>query len=104
MDIICYRRHGHNELDEPSFTQPIMYKAIRSRKSVVAMYAEKLEDEEIQTMQEVEKLRATQDAYLEKEFQASSPKAVNFLFFFGFFFHSKKHFNSLIIYKVNGVP
>ncbi len=43
VDIIGYRRHGHNELDEPSFTQPIMYKNIRARPSVVTLYGAKLE-------------------------------------------------------------
>ncbi len=43
IDLIGYRRHGHNELDEPSFTQPIMYKNIRSRQSVVKLYGAKLE-------------------------------------------------------------
>jgi len=40
LDIVCYRRHGHNESDEPAFTQPIMYKAIRERKTTRALYAE----------------------------------------------------------------
>ena len=42
LDIVCYRRHGHNETDEPAFTQPIMYKAIRDLKTTRTLYAEKL--------------------------------------------------------------
>ncbi len=43
LDIVCYRRHGHNETDEPAFTQPIMYRAIRAQKTTRALYAERLE-------------------------------------------------------------
>jgi 2-oxoglutarate dehydrogenase E1 component len=42
LDIVCYRRHGHNETDEPAFTQPLMYKAINRMKTTLALYAEKL--------------------------------------------------------------
>jgi probable 2-oxoglutarate dehydrogenase E1 component DHKTD1 len=42
LDIIGYRRHGHNELDEPAFTQPLMYKEIRARESVAQRYCEGL--------------------------------------------------------------
>jgi 2-oxoglutarate dehydrogenase E1 component len=49
LDIVCYRRHGHNETDEPAFTQPIMYKAIRDRKTTRTLYAEKLEREGVIT-------------------------------------------------------
>ena len=42
LDIVCYRRHGHNETDEPAFTQPIMYRAIRDTKTTRTLYAEKL--------------------------------------------------------------
>ncbi|KAI9199524.1 thiamine diphosphate-binding protein [Polychytrium aggregatum] len=44
IDLIAYRRMGHNELDEPAFTQPIMYKNIRARKSVPILYEERLID------------------------------------------------------------
>ena len=42
IDIICYRRHGHNEADEPAATQPLMYQNIRSRKSTRELYADAL--------------------------------------------------------------
>ena len=47
IDLICYRRFGHNEGDEPSFTQPLMYKKIRSHPSTVNIYGEKLVNENL---------------------------------------------------------
>ncbi len=45
VDLICYRRFGHNEGDEPSFTQPLMYKKIRSHPTTIKVYGEKLVQE-----------------------------------------------------------
>ena len=42
IDMVCYRRHGHNEGDDPSYTQPLMYKAIAERRSVRKLYVETL--------------------------------------------------------------
>ncbi|MBX9705683.1 MAG: 2-oxoglutarate dehydrogenase E1 component, partial [Gammaproteobacteria bacterium] len=47
IDLICYRRHGHNEADEPAATQPLLYKAIRAMQTTWALYAEKLVKEQI---------------------------------------------------------
>jgi 2-oxoglutarate dehydrogenase E1 component len=47
IDLICYRRFGHNEGDEPSFTQPLMYKKIRSHQSPVKVYGERLINDKI---------------------------------------------------------
>src|SRR5210317_445355 len=47
VDLICYRRFGHNEGDEPSFTQPLMYKKIRSHPSTTKVYGKKLVEENV---------------------------------------------------------
>ena len=54
VDMICYRRHGHNEGDEPAFTQPIMYEAIRNRRSVRKVYTEELVNRGDLTLEEAE--------------------------------------------------
>jgi 2-oxoglutarate dehydrogenase E1 component len=70
VDMFCYRRFGHNEGDEPSFTQPLMYKAIRAHKSTFDIYAEKLISEGHLNQAEVDKIKADWRAYLESEFEA----------------------------------
>jgi 2-oxoglutarate dehydrogenase E1 component len=47
LDIVCYRRHGHNENDEPAFTQPIMYRAIREMKTTRELYAARLASQNV---------------------------------------------------------
>ncbi len=57
VDIVCYRKHGHNETDDPSYTQPLMYRNIRARKPVASLYAERLQQERVTTAAEVAQWR-----------------------------------------------
>ena len=70
IDMFCYRRFGHNEGDEPGFTQPLMYKKIRSHKSTLEIYSEKLIAEGVVTQGEVDKLRGDWRHRLEAEYEA----------------------------------
>jgi len=71
VDIVCYRRHGHNEGDEPGFTQPLMYKAIRNHPTTREVYAQQLVKEGVLTPAEADGIASAFQADLEAEFQAS---------------------------------
>ncbi|HET7192642.1 MAG TPA: 2-oxoglutarate dehydrogenase E1 component [Pseudolabrys sp.] len=71
IDMFCYRRFGHNEGDEPSFTQPLMYKKIRAHPSVLEIYSKKLIGEGVITEGEVAKMRGDWRARLDAEFEAA---------------------------------
>jgi len=71
IDMFCYRRHGHNEGDEPMFTQPLMYKRIQSHPSALEIYAKKLIAEGVVTDGEVEKMKHDWRARLDAELEAS---------------------------------
>jgi len=58
IDLFCYRRHGHNESDEPAFTQPLMYRKIAGHPTTRAIYAEKLIAESVVTREEADELIA----------------------------------------------
>jgi 2-oxoglutarate dehydrogenase E1 component len=75
--MFCYRRYGHNEGDEPSFTQPLMYKAIRSHPTTLEIYTKKLVAEGIVTEGEVEKMKADWRARLDAEQEASQGYKAN---------------------------
>ena len=72
IDIIGYRRYGHNEGDEPSFTQPIMYRKIADHPFVTKIYADKLIKEKKITEEQAKKVYDNRNQFLEEEFQAGS--------------------------------
>src|SRR5258706_6732657 len=65
IDMFCYRRHGHNEGDEPGFTQPLMYKRIAEHPTTLEIYAKKLIEEGLVTAADVEGAKAAWRAKLE---------------------------------------
>ena len=70
VDMFCYRRFGHNEGDDPTFTQPLMYSKIRAQKSARELYAERLIGEGVITAEEVEAEVARFEEFLDAEFDA----------------------------------
>jgi len=71
IDMFCYRRYGHNESDEPSFTQPIMYRKIKSHPTTFTLYGKQLVDEGVVSEGEVEGMRAEFRSHLDSEFKAA---------------------------------
>ena len=70
IDVVCYRRYGHNEGDEPYFTQPLMYEQIKQRSSLHRIYAEKLLEEKIIQKDEIENLERTINTRLNAAYDA----------------------------------
>ena len=71
IDMFCYRRFGHNEGDEPSFTQPLMYEKIRQHPTTCEIYADRLIDEGLVTREDVKHQEEEFRSYLEGEFEAA---------------------------------
>ncbi|MFD0985906.1 2-oxoglutarate dehydrogenase E1 component [Methyloligella solikamskensis] len=71
IDMFCYRRHGHNEGDEPAFTQPLMYQRIRKHPRVMEVYGQQLVDEGLLTAKQVEDIKEEFRNTLEEEFEAA---------------------------------
>ena len=71
IDMFCYRRHGHNEGDEPAFTQPLMYRTIARHETVREIYSRKLVDEGVLSNREAEALVGEFEQRLEADFEAA---------------------------------
>ena len=72
VDMFCYRRSGHNEMDLPEFTQPLMYKKIKEHKTALKIYEEKLKDESILKDAEILNQHEEYKKILEEEFALSN--------------------------------
>jgi 2-oxoglutarate dehydrogenase E1 component len=70
IDLVCYRRYGHNEGDEPYFTQPGMYDRIRQRPSVHQLYADQLISEGIARQDDIDKMAAEINSQLDQAYAA----------------------------------
>ena len=71
VDIVCYRRYGHNEGDEPSFTQPLMYKKIKVQPTTLETYGKKVAEEGLLSMEQINTKKSNFKKYLEREFNSS---------------------------------
>ena len=71
IDMFCYRRFGHNEGDEPAFTQPLMYKQIKAQRPTRALYADKLAAEGLVPAEESQQMVSEFQALMAEEFEAA---------------------------------
>lgn len=71
VDLVCYRRFGHNEADEPAFTQPLMYKAIRNHPSMRHLYSQRLIEDGSLTEEDVLVIERTFEHRLQENFETS---------------------------------
>jgi 2-oxoglutarate dehydrogenase E1 component len=83
IDVLCYRKYGHNEGDEPRFTQPMLYKAIASHPNVKEIYIKKLEEEGSELAAEAKDIekefRNKLDTYLDEARKSVTAKITSFL-------------------------
>jgi 2-oxoglutarate dehydrogenase E1 component len=78
IDMICYRRHGHNEGDDPSYTQPILYRKIKEHSSVATAYAARLVREGVATAEEVAAMRQDVSRRLAAAYDAAQQQAEHY--------------------------
>jgi 2-oxoglutarate dehydrogenase E1 component len=78
IDMYCYRRHGHNEGDDPSYTQPILYRKIKEHPSVAKQYSERLAREGVITAEEIAAMRSAVSARLSEAYDAVQQKSESY--------------------------
>ncbi len=71
IDMFCYRRYGHNEADEPMFTQPLMYKAIKSHPTVIDIYSKRLAEENVVSLEDAGRIKTGLRSQLDEEFASA---------------------------------
>jgi 2-oxoglutarate dehydrogenase E1 component len=71
IDLYCYRKYGHNEMDEPSFTQPLMYERIQKKPSIVEIYGRKLLGEAVLGEADIAAMAAARQRQLDGELEAA---------------------------------
>ena len=71
IDMFCYRRHGHNEMDEPAFTQPAMYKAIRAQSTTVTIYKDSLIAAGVLSDSDAQAVKKAYEDNLQREFEGT---------------------------------
>lgn len=77
VDVFCYRKYGHNEGDEPMFTQPLMYKTIRAKKAPVMIYADQLIAEGFVSQKDVDAIFEECKQRFEKDYEMAKTYAPN---------------------------
>jgi 2-oxoglutarate dehydrogenase E1 component len=77
IDMFCYRRFGHNETDEPFFTQPLMYKKIASHETAVTLYGKRLVAEGVMSAEELDAVKADYRKKLDDDFSAAEGYRAN---------------------------
>ena len=96
LDVVCYRKYGHNEGDEPLYTQPIMYNKIKDQTSIEKIYSQKLLNENAISQAEYEKLVSDFEVLLNDEFnKALTYKAIEADWLKGDWKHIKDGDNSI---------
>ncbi len=78
IDVVCYRRHGHNEADEPTYTQPLLYKKIREHPSVREIYQKQLLREKVISSEEAEAWSREVRRCLEESYEESRKRKLHF--------------------------
>ena len=104
VDIVCYRRHGHNEIDEPMFTQPLMYKKIKQHTDPFRLYQQKLLAEGVVTQADIDALTDKVTKAMHVEFERAKdyvPEAKDWLSSYWEGFHGP---NQLSRIRNTGVP